>query len=186
LLQHWQAMAYEAEIELYAGDGAAARRRLERDAQALGRSFLLKVQFLRARTYFARGRAAIASLDFVAAGERRARVAEAETMARKLASERAPYTGLFASMVSAAAANGLGDRAGAVSHLRAATELAKSAHMELHGAAALRRLGELLDGPEGRALVRRTDEAMAAKGVRAPAKIAGMFLPGRWAIPIER
>jgi hypothetical protein len=132
----------------------------------------------------------VASLDLAPQHERPGYRVEAETMARKLDAERAPYTRLFASMISAAAANAQGDRAGAVSHLRTATELAKSAHMELHGAAALRRLGELLDGPDGSALVRRADQAMASRGVRAPAKMAGMFLPGRWGTaartPIER
>ena len=55
LVQHWKAMVWGAETELYAGEGARALDILDRDQRALRRSFLMHVQFLRATTAFVRG-----------------------------------------------------------------------------------------------------------------------------------
>src|SRR4029077_7419720 len=63
LLQHWHLMFGEAETELYLGHGAQAYARLERDAHAVEKAYLLKVQHVRAQTTFLRGRCAIASID---------------------------------------------------------------------------------------------------------------------------
>ena len=72
LIQHWQLMRSEAEIELYSGEGVAAYERLAQDERALKASRLLTVQFMRALTLFARGRAAIASIAGAPASARRA------------------------------------------------------------------------------------------------------------------
>ncbi len=62
LVQHWQAMAYEPDVDLYLGNGGAAYDRLLRDLPALRRSLLLNVQFVRAMTYYTLGRCAVASI----------------------------------------------------------------------------------------------------------------------------
>ncbi len=178
-VQDWQIMRSEAEIELYAGDGVKASKRLEQDARALKRSFLLTVQFLRGLTAFTRGRAAIASID--AAPEKRAqRVAEARRAARELERERMTWTAPLAAIVTATAANACADRALAARSLRSAVELAQAADMSLYAAAAQYQLGLLLGGDEGNALVQQADDAMTSEDVRAPARFASMFVPGRW------
>ncbi len=178
-VQDWQIMRSEAEIELYAGDGLKAARRLEQDARPLRRSFLLTVQFLRGLTAFTRGRAAIASID--AAPEKRAtRVAEARRAARELARERMTWTAPLAAIVTAAAASASGDRGAAAKSLRSAIDLALAADMSLYAAAAQHQLGLLLVGDEGKTLVQQAEEAMTAQDVRAPARFASMFVPGRW------
>ena len=179
LVQHWKAMAWACEIELYAGDGARACAILERDERALQRSFLLHVQHLRATTAFVRGRSLIASIE-AAPGRRAERVAKARKMARRLAREKMPWTAAFACFVAAAAANAAGDRPAAVAALESAIHRANLADMAIFVWAARHRLGLLLGGVDGARRVRDAEEAMGAQGIKAPARYAGMLLPGRW------
>ncbi len=50
----------------------------------------------------------------------------------------------------------------------------------MYGAAARRALGLLLGGEAGEAMGREEDEAMRARGVRAPERYAQWLPPGRW------
>ena len=179
LVQHFQAMAFEPDIDLYVGDVEAAYQRFAREWPALVGSLLLKVQFIRAIVYFARGRYAAASADRGSALGR-ARLAEARRAARKLEREGMAWTGVLTRMVRAAAANAAGDADGARTELRAAVAEADAAGMAMHAAAARLRLGQVVAGAEGEALTKAAIDAIAAEGVRDPARWAGIYLPGRW------
>jgi hypothetical protein len=178
-VQRWYAMFSETNIELYVGDGARARARLERDARALRRSFLLRSRFIGGFTAYARACGAVASIDADPAS-RPARVRETRRLARQLERAPAPWSRALASLARAAAANAAGDRAEAIDALREALARSEGADMWLHAWAARHRLGSLLGGDEGGALVAQAEEAMTAEGVRAPARMAGLLLPGRW------
>jgi hypothetical protein len=178
-VQHWYAMFSETNIELYVGDGARARARLERDARALTRSFLLRSRFIRGFTAYARACGAVASIDADPAS-RPARVREARRQARQLERAPAPWSKALASLARAAAANAAGDRAETIDALREALARSEDADMWLHAWAARHRLGSLLGGDEGAALFAQAEQAMTAEGVRAPARMAGLLLPGRW------
>jgi ATP/maltotriose-dependent transcriptional regulator MalT len=107
-LQHWQAMIYEPDIDLYAGDGARAYERFSQDLPALGRSLLLRSVMIRATTFYARGRLAIATIE--SQPERRgSRIAEARRMVRKLRRESSPWAAMMAALVEAVADNAAGD-----------------------------------------------------------------------------
>jgi eukaryotic-like serine/threonine-protein kinase len=177
--QHWLAMLGEADVDLYAGEGVRAYERLRRDAPALRRSLLERVQFGRAMTTFVRGRSAVscAALD----SSRRGRlVAEARRMARRLERENAAWTVPFARILAGAAANAEGDQKLATARLREAIEAAESTSMPIYAACARRQLGCRLGGSEGAELLRRADDAMTAEGIRSPVRFAGMVVPGRW------
>jgi eukaryotic-like serine/threonine-protein kinase len=178
-VQHWYAMLSETNIELYVGDGARARARLERDARALKRSFLLHSRFIEGFTAYARACSAVASIDADPAS-RPARVREARRLARQLERAPAAWSGALASLARAAAANAADDHAEALDALREALTRSEAADMGLHAWAARHRLGSLLGGNEGAALVAQAEQAMRAEGVRTPARMAGMLLPGRW------
>jgi hypothetical protein len=180
VLQHWQLMVGEAEIELYLGNGLAAYLRVEGDAAALKRSLLLHTQILRGKTLFLRGRCAIASLDADPA-LRTARLREARKLVRKLERERMQWTAPLAAILSAGIASAEGNPYGAAASLRTAIELADAADMAGHANAARHQLGLLLGGDMGADLVEKARDAMAAQGVRAPARFASMLVPGRWA-----
>ncbi len=180
LVQHWKAMVWAAETELYAGDGARACEILARDARALRRSFLLQVQFLRATTAFVRGRSLVASIA-AAPGARDARVKAARAIARRLEREKMPWTAVLACLVRAAAENAAGRREQAIAALEAAIHRARLAEMPMYGWAARHRLGLLVGGADGARRTRDAEAAMAAQGIRVPARFAGMLLPGSWA-----
>jgi serine/threonine protein kinase/tetratricopeptide (TPR) repeat protein len=178
-IQDSQVMRSEVEVELYVGDGAKAYERLLRDEASHRKSLLFTVQYIRALTAFARGRAAIASID--SAPERRAaRLTEARRLARQLERERMGWTAPLAALVTAAAANASGDRESAASSLRRAIDLAQAADMALYAAAARYQLGALLGGEEGAGLVASAEEAMRAQDIRVPARFAAMLVPGHW------
>jgi tetratricopeptide (TPR) repeat protein len=179
LVQHMQTMVYQAEIELYAGNGASAFERVERDDKALRRSFLLKVQFIRGFALFARGRSAVAAA--AAMPERRtALLAEARRIAARFERERMPWLSVHAAIIGAAAANVEGDLQRTVALLRAAIDGGDAANMPLHSAAARYRLGALLGGDEGRRLAREAQGALSDRGVRCDWRFVGMYLSGRW------
>jgi hypothetical protein len=182
LVQHWQALRTETEIELYVGRGDDAEERLARDARALARSGMMRVQYVRVFTAYVRGRAAIAAIAH--APERRAvQVATARANARRLEGEGAPYAVAFGAIVRACAANACGDRQEAIRALRVSIASSELADMALHATAARRQLGVILGGAEGDALVHGADDAMTAEGIRAPARFAAMLVPGVWAAP---
>jgi hypothetical protein len=178
-VQHWKAMVWGAQIELYVGNGAAAYARFERDWRAYRRSLLEHSQFVREFTWYFRGCAAVASaID--APDARRAHLKEARAAVRRLERASMIWTAPLASLLGAALANANGDRAAATATLREAAERAEAADMSMHAAAARYQLGCLLGGDEGDALRRQAESAMTAEGVRAPARFAGMLAPGRW------
>ena len=173
-------MRSEAEVELYAGDGAAAYDRMKRDESALEKSHLLRVQFMRVLTAFARGRAAVASIGAVPQ-LRDARLAEARKLARQLRGERMPWTEPLAAILDASAANAAGDRASAEAALRQAIAAAEAADMSLYAAAARHQLALLRGVTGGKGLLREAEETMRAQDVRVPARFASAMVPGVWA-----
>jgi serine/threonine protein kinase len=182
LLQHWHMMFGEAEIELYVGDGASAYARVERDTAALKKSLLLNVQHMRAQSAFMRGRCAIASLG-AQPEHREARLAEARQLAAQLEAEGMGWTAPLASILNAGVANAQGDHAGAATSLRSAIERADAASMSGYATAARHKLGILLGGDEGLALMQQAEQAMKAQGIRAPARFASTLVPGLWQAP---
>nr|UXE45507.1 serine/threonine-protein kinase PknD [uncultured bacterium] len=180
LVQHWQAMLWETEIDLYTGDGARAWERLGRDARSLKKSHMLSVQLIRAMTDFVRGRSAIASLQSLPEGERGARLMEARRSQERLGKEAMPWTAPLAAILQACLANVAGDVSGAEGELRRAIELSEAAEMSLHAAAARLRLGGLVAGDQGRTMIQEAEVAMKTQGVRIPERYTQMLLPGYW------
>ncbi len=179
LVQHWQSMLWESEVELYAGNGAAAWDRLQRDARDLRRSGMFSVQLIEILTHFVRGRSAVASAG-LAAAERERRLTAARRDQKNLEDEGIPWAAPLAAMLEASIARESGDSAGAQSALRRAIKAAEAAEMSLHAASSRRQLGVLLGGDDGATLVAEADEAMKVLGVRVPERYAQMLLPGRW------
>jgi hypothetical protein len=182
LVQHWQGMLWESETFLYAGEGEDAWQRLARDEARLAQSSLNGIQLIRAWTLFARARSAVASLATLDASssQRRTRLQHARRAHRHLERESMPWTDALAALARAAIARAAGDDGTAEHALRRAASLADSAEMPLHAAAARHRLGLLLDGEAGRAMVASAEDALRTRGVRAPARYAQMLVPGEW------
>ncbi|MGH7438823.1 MAG: serine/threonine-protein kinase PknK [Polyangiaceae bacterium] len=182
LVQHWQAMRVEADVELYVGAAARAYERVARDAAALKRSFLLQGQFTRSFTADVRGRCAVALAE-AAPAQRAARLAEARRLARQLERERMPYAALLAAILRAGVASLAGERERAAKSLQLAVDLAGQTDMALHAMAARYQLGALIAGDKGGELLHAADEEMKANGVVAPKRFADVLVPGRWQMP---
>lgn len=180
LVQHWQAMLWESEADLYAGEGASAWERVARDSRKLKDSHLVRAQFVRILTKFVKARSALASWAALPASSKADRLADAQRAQRELEREDAAWAVPLAAMVAAGLAKARGDVGEAERFLRKAVELAGACNMSLHAAAARHRLGLLLGGDQGAAMVDEAEEAMKARGVRVPERYAQMLVPGTW------
>jgi hypothetical protein len=176
----WRIAIFGTDLDLYVGDGAAAYERVKGLRVGLRKDFYLFVQYVRVLTAFAQGRAAIASLDHLPARARRARLAEVRREQRRLERERTPWIAGLPAILEAGWSIARGDRAGAATALRKAIEGTEAAEMSVFAAAARHQLGLLVGGEEGAALVSEAEDAMEARGVRAPARFAAVLVPGRW------
>ena len=183
LLQHWQALRVEVDIDLYVGETASAYARMVRALPALRKSFLLKGQYTRAVTADMRGRCAVAS-SLSVPRESAARLAEARRMARQLERERVPHAALWAVILRAGVASVQGKTDRAAVCLRTAIELAGQLDMSLYSLAARYQLGSLVGGEERE--IALADEAMRAAGVVAPKRFAPVLVPGRWERLVRR
>ena len=179
LVQQWQAMAFEPDIDLYVGDGAAAYDRFARDLPALRRSFLLQVQFTRAITLYTQGRCAVASVEARPA-LRGQRIAEARRCARRLRRENMPWIETLAHTVEATVENAAGRRDACIAALRAVVASAERTDMAMHSRVARYRLGQLLGGAEGAVLVEASRREIKSEGVRNVPAMVCIYLPGRW------
>jgi hypothetical protein len=178
-VQHWQAMAYEPDIDLYVGDGDRAYERFHRDMTALKRSFLLESGIIRVITAYTGARVAIGSMGS-APERRKARIAEARVMLGKLAREFDPWVAGLAAAVEAMVANAEGDRSAAERVLRRAIETLRATDTLSFIPAAEIRLGQLLGGAEGHALSEKGRSALRDEGVVDPDRWAAYQLPGEW------
>jgi hypothetical protein len=179
LVQHWQAMVYAPAIDLYVGDVASAYDRFTRDLPALKRSLLLHAGFIRAVTFYTHGRLAIASIESHPE-LREARIAEARRISRRLRREYNPWTAMLAALVEAVANNAAGDQPATIAALRRAIEWAEATESGFYVPAARYRLGELLGGDQGRALMQSALQTLTEWGVRNPARWLWVYMPGSW------
>ena len=109
LVQHWQAMLWESEADLYAGEGASAWERVARDSRKLKDSHLVRAQFVRILTKFVKGRSALASWAALPASSKADRLADAQRAQRELEREDAAWAVPLAAMVAAGLAKARGD-----------------------------------------------------------------------------
>ncbi len=175
-VQHNDALWAGIQIELYRGNGLAAWGLLERSWSALSGSLLLRVQFIRISMWSLRGRSALALAATTA--DPRSYLREAERDARRLDRERMPYAEANAELIRAGLREARGDLSVAATRLAAAAARFDAADMYLCAQAARRRLGVILGGDEGRALVATADAWMAGQKIVDPVRMTAMFAPG--------
>jgi hypothetical protein len=178
--QEWRAYVYGAEVDIYAGDTEAAYGRVQVIERARKAGYSNFVQYVRVTSLFVQGRCVIASLEGVPDATRRARMAEARRLTRRLERERMQWTAPLIAILKAGLAIAAGRRDDAADALRAASEGAEAADMALHAAAARYQRGRLLGGDAGTTLVQEAEDTMSGLGVAVPERYAGMLVPGRW------
>jgi hypothetical protein len=174
-LQHANALYREGEVELYRGDGKAAWQRATELWPALAGSLLHRVQHLRMCTCHLRARSALA---VAAVGRDPRLLAAAEGDARRLEREKRDDARGWAKLVWAGIAAARGTPARAASLLAEAAVDLDTAGMGHYAAAARRRLGEVVGGEQGGALVVSADSWMSGQNIHNPARMTAMLAPG--------
>jgi hypothetical protein len=177
-LQHYYHLHGATDVDLYEGDAPAAHRRLVDEWPRLARSLLLRVQVVRINASHVRARGLLARAAIEPAASRGALLREAARVAHKLDGERLEWSSGYANLIHAGVAAGRGRPEEAARRLRLARDFLHQSEMSLLAAAAERRLGVLLGGDEGAALVARGDAFMASQGVRDPERLTSILAPG--------
>jgi serine/threonine protein kinase len=179
-LQHYYAMHARTDVELYAGDVAAAQAHMDAAWPLHVRSLLERVQVVKLNALHVRARCALASAAAARdEGERRRFVGIARGCARRIEKDRLTWSTGLADLVRAGVAALERDDAARVERLRRAREGFVASGMRLHAAAAAeRRLGEALGGDEGRRLVAAASAWCAEKGIVDEERMYAVVAPG--------
>jgi hypothetical protein len=182
--QHLDQLLSESQADLYLGDARVAHERVTAAWPRICRAFIPRVQLARIVTYQLRGRAALgaAAAAPAASSQRRQLVDGARRDARRIARDHMPWGDPLAALLHAGASWLDGEDARAAAELRAAVQGFDAAGMALYAAAARRRLGELLGGDEGAALIAIATAWMRAEGIVRPERMAAMLAPGFFAL----
>jgi len=122
------------------------------------------------------GRAALAAA--MENGDQRDFARIAERAGRRLRRDKLPFARALALLLLAGAANLRGDADSALRHLQEAVERCEETDMALYAAAARRRLGQVLGGDEGAALVEEAEQWMRGQGIVRPDRWTAMLAPG--------
>jgi hypothetical protein len=173
-IQHWYQLIADTQIDLYEGAGDAAHRRLEAGWPALRRSMLLRVQHTGTVAVHLRGRAALAGAVAADGAERAERLA----LARRCATWLRRGTGWGAALgalLLAGVEHAGGHAAEARGWISLAADETGAHQLALFQAAARWAAGAIAGDAESAAAGQAW---MSDHGVRAPASLARMLVPG--------
>ncbi len=176
-LQHYHHLVGLGQLHLYTGDGASGYARVAERWPALEASLILRIELVRREAQVVRAKLAV-----LAARQQPARRAEllgeAAALCRKAARGAGTYARGWAILTEAGVAATRGDTDQAVARLRAALPLLDEAAMPIYAAVARGRLGALVGGDDGAAMIAAGEAALRAQQVAAPARFARMIAPG--------
>jgi len=171
-VQSWFELEARCEIALYAGVPILATAQAHRGFVELERSLLLRAQPIRVLSRSLRGRL------LLAASPDRAQLGETARIVRQLERERVGYAQVQAHLLAAAVANLRSQSEVVVAQLRQAVQTAAENQMAFQLAAARRKLGQVLGGEEGAALLTESDAWMTKEGVVDPERMCEVVAPG--------
>jgi hypothetical protein len=177
-VQHFYALRANASADLYDAAGSAAHDRLQREWPELSAALLLRVSFARTYMWDLRARAALCAAADAGPALRRRLLHLADKDARRIAGEKMAWSHPLAVLIRACVAAGRGDHAIAGELFAQAARGFDDADLLLHAAATRRRLGELLGGAKGAALVEEADAWMTGQKIKSPPRMTAMLAPG--------
>jgi hypothetical protein len=174
-LLHYREMVTLTNAALYEGDGRAALEPVLERWPSLKRSLLLRVSVIRNEGRALRARCHLAA---AASGyDRAARMRTADRDGRRVARSGEPWAEPLGLLVRAGVACTRKQDVRARDLFEAAAEGFEANGMAMHAAAARRRLGSLLGGDEGAALIAAADAKMEAEGIAKPERFTAMLAP---------
>ncbi len=176
-IQHWNEMASNALLDIYAGDVLAARKRLEEGWGPMSKSLLTKIQVVRFEVNELQARTALAAARTTTGSERERLLKIAEAHTDKLGREGLAWTDAIATLRRAGVCDVRQDTDGAVRELRAAIIASDAAALGMHAAAARVRLGTMLGGDEGTVLRDVGLAALRTEEVKNPESFVALYAP---------
>jgi hypothetical protein len=174
-LQHYAALLMHVLVERYAGRPEAAWELVTTQGDAFARALLIRIQEFRIQVLQARAYTALAAAAVAADPGPLWR--DAGQTARRLRREKQPWALATADYVEAALAAARGERQAAAALLPKVVAQFEALQMGLYAAATRRRLGELVGGSAGRALVAEADAWMAGQAIKDPVRMAATIAP---------
>jgi hypothetical protein len=181
-LQHYLELLARAGIDLYVGDGEAAWRRVEERWPALEASWQLHVQHNRVEMLHLRARAALAGAHAAAArgdeAARDRRLARVAADARALEREDLSWPRGLGWVARGGVHDARGERAAAIRCFERALTHFEQHELPLHAAVSRRRLGQVVGGDQGAALIALADADLSSRRVSDPARFCAIWAPG--------
>ena len=175
-VNRYNALIAQIQADLYCGEAAPARRRLQENWQALKKSLLLRVKLARIETLQVQGRIA---LSLAAEGvETDAQLESVARDAKAIAAKNGPWAEALATLLRAGSAAVRREAAACRELLLSAVQTFEAVDMALYAAAARHRLGEITGGQEGHDLMTDAEAWMREQRIVDPQRITAMLAPG--------
>jgi hypothetical protein len=190
-MQHAWGFRSRCELALYLGESARAWRWVEETWPMLSGSLLFRIPSIRVDCWEVRGRAALAHAAELAAltGGDSADLArfldQAARCARQLAGEKPPLARVLARLIEASIADIRGQREQAIGALRAGLSACEEIELQVYAQAARYRLGQVVGGMDGAAIMAEAELWMREQEVANPHAFAVLHLPGLFRPPRE-
>jgi hypothetical protein len=176
--QHYMGMYGHVHVDLYTRRPDLAWARLEEARPVLRRAQMFRLESVRLETRLLRARCALALAQGAGGRARTRLLRQAAADGRRVGRERARWSGALAASVAAGVAMLQGDEAAAARHLGEAARGFAALDLGLHAAAARWYLADLTPGAAGVELRRQQEGWMTRQDVAAPARMAGVLVPG--------
>ena len=171
-LQDWFELEARSEIALYAGESALSNVKIRQSFYDLEHSLILRVKIIRVLSQSLRGRLLLAD------SSDSSRLRQVAKIADRIEREGIGVASVHAHLLRAAVANQRGRQDTVAAEFRKAITAAKENEMAFHLAAARLRLGQVLGGDEGAALLAESNDWMAQQEIVDAERMCEMVAPG--------
>ncbi len=186
-LRHWPNRNFQlptffnltsrVEIELYAGNAAAAHKLLDDNWKPFRRSLLMRTEINRLQALLLRARCGLAQAALTRGPARAPHLVTAIRDIDNVTKARTPWAVAYAHALRGLVAIAKGQHDIGAQALALSEQQLSTVDLKLYALAARHQRGVLLGGEEGRKLVATAAEEMATQGVVAPGKLANAFVP---------
>jgi tetratricopeptide (TPR) repeat protein len=176
--QHFFDMSAEIDIDLYRGEPEAAHARLVAGWPRLKSSLTLRIQTVFVRALSLRARSSLALAAARQGSARSELLASVDADAKRLESEALACSIPQGELLRAGACVVRGDVESARKLLERAATGFDGAEMKAYASMTRLRLGQLLGGDEGKALIEREVVWQRSQSVRSPERFARVLAPG--------
>lgn len=175
-VQHHNHTLARCVLSLYRSESTEVWELLESLRASYARSLLLRIQIIRIELERFRARGALAAATARGGGRSAPFLREAERAARRLESERVPLATAHALSIRAQVAAADRETVQSRRLFESAIHAFHDLGMSIFAAAARRELGRLLADEQGQVLIDEADQWMVEQGIRAPARMAAVYV----------